>query len=195
MSLPRIVGVSGYAQHGKDSVADVLVETEGYTKVGFSYKMKEALVELNPSIPGMMHLNDLVRKEGWEGAKRSVEVRRLLQVFGSTLRELVGEDVWIEALARSVKGIYGPGPYAPKIVIPDVRFTNEAQWIRLVGGAIWKVTRPNFDSGVSNDDKTEREVPIINADEYFVNDLDLEYLQGNVKRYVESLNTFGEMYG
>ena len=39
-----IIGLTGYAQAGKDSVANSLVQNYGYTRVAFADKIKELLL-------------------------------------------------------------------------------------------------------------------------------------------------------
>ena len=49
---PRVtvIGIAGWARSGKDTIADYLVEKQGYTKISFSTPMKEAMYRLNPRI-------------------------------------------------------------------------------------------------------------------------------------------------
>lgn len=176
MKLPRIIGITGYAQHGKDTIAAVLSRELGYSRVALADKMKELLLRLNP-IVDQVHgstLAEVVNVEGWEAAKQNLEVRRLLQVFGTEVgREGLGEDVWIGALANGTKGFYGN---ERKIVIPDIRFTNEADFIRRCHGEIWGVVRPDFDNGlgVNGTHASERDIPLLlNGAEFVINNLAL----------------------
>lgn len=205
MSLPRIVGLTGYARHGKDSVAEVLVKY-GYERYALADSMKQALLVLDPYVIGNpdekgkaegpdgfwrpIRLSKLVRHKRWEGAKKEPEVRRLLQVFGTEVgRSMLGEDVWIEALVKSVPNFYSD--HGPRVVISDVRFLNEARFIRRCRGEVWKVVRPDFDNGVGVTHSSEREIAQIREDELFTNDLDLEYLQGSVRRYITARELHG----
>lgn len=176
MTLPRIIGITGYAQHGKDTVANVLVRELGYNRVALADQMKTAMATLNPILGqddggDILRLADIVAMVGWDEAKKSPEVRRLLQVFGTEVgRQMLGEDVWIEALVRNTKGFYAPSER--KIVIPDIRFQNEAQWVRRVG-ALWRVTRYDedsmFDNGIGVTHPSERDIPTLQVDLEFEN--------------------------
>jgi hypothetical protein len=175
MGLPRIIGITGYARHGKDTIASVLVRELGYSRVALADRMKELMLRLDPFIEDPFgpdeRLSDIVGRGGWEEAKDYSEVRRLLQVFGTEVgREGLGEDVWIEALAKSTKGFYGN---ERKVVIPDIRFTNEAAFIRRMHGEVWGVSRPNFDNGLgaNGTHASERDIPLLlqGADLSFVN--------------------------
>jgi hypothetical protein len=68
------------------------------------------------------------------------EVRRLLQELGVGMRELF-PSVWIRVLEHKLAHIL---PLADKnIVIPDVRFDNEAAWVMSEGGLLVRVVRWN----------------------------------------------------
>jgi len=173
MKLPRIIGITGYARHGKDTIASVLSRELGYSRVALADKMKELLLRLDPIILDDLRLAGLVESVGWEAAKGGFpEVRALLQRFGTEVgREGLGEDVWIQALANGTKGFYGN---ERKIVIPDIRFTNEADFIRRCHGEVWGVSRPEFDNGLgaNGTHASERDIPLLlqGAEYKFVND-------------------------
>ncbi len=137
-----IIGLSGYARSGKDTVAQFLVENYGYTRVAFADKIKQMLLELNPYVgigfSNHSHttLADLVTLSGWDGAKEHPEVRRLLQNLGVSARNYLNDEVWINAAL-------GTPTQNDGLVITDVRFTNEAEAIKKRGGQIWRVIRPN----------------------------------------------------
>ncbi len=65
------------------------------------------------------------------------EVRRLLQVMGTEVgRKLIHEDVWVWRLFNEIAE-------GERIVIPDVRFPNEARMIESQGGEVWRINRHN----------------------------------------------------
>jgi hypothetical protein len=66
--------------------------------------------------------------------------RELLQTLGTEWgRNLVNEDLWL-ILARQKLLSMGPG-----MVVSDVRFDNEAEWVRKLGGRIIHVKRDSAD--------------------------------------------------
>jgi hypothetical protein len=135
-----IVGLSGWARSGKDTAADYLVDNYGYTKFSFASPMKEAMYRLDPRIT----INELsntslrigVDVYGWEGLKeRSPDVRGLLQRFGTEVgREMFGQDFWVDYAMSQI-------PDGAKVVIADVRFPNEADAIKKLGGKVLRVER------------------------------------------------------
>ena len=132
-----IIGLSGYAQSGKDTVAEILVEEYGYTRVAFADIIKQAVYLLDPivNVSGM-RLRYFVDQNGWDEAKHLPEVRRLLQVMGSEVgRDLIDPSVWVEPTMSGLNK-------NDKVVITDVRFPNEYEAIRWAFGEIWRIERP-----------------------------------------------------
>jgi len=129
----QVIGISGYARSGKDTVAEKLAEV-GYVRGSFADAIREALYRLNPTV-GEELLKAKVDRLGWETAKAIPEVRELLQRFGTEVgREMFGDNIWIDYLFDSLSD-------GSKIVIPDVRYPNEADAITVLGGAVWRVER------------------------------------------------------
>ncbi len=144
----RVIGLSGYARSGKDTVADVLAKNHGFTKVSFAEPMRDALLVLNPIVHGeqgyFMRLADAIRIYGWEAYKESpysVEIRSLLQKFGTEVaREQFGEDFWVNLAIKRALEILNVGG---SVVFTDVRFLNEVAAVHNLHGEVWRVRRPN----------------------------------------------------
>jgi hypothetical protein len=131
-----VIGLSGYAQSGKDTVAQILVDNYGYKRVAFADAIRDAIYTLNPIMTGAnIRVADYVDELGWDTAKKHPEIRRLLQVMGTEVgRQLFDESVWIEKALGNVE----PGD---KIVVTDVRFPNEAKEIKWQFGEVWRINR------------------------------------------------------
>jgi hypothetical protein len=132
-----IIGLSGYAQSGKDTVAELLCLNYGFKRISFALPMRDAIYTLNPLVEGTNRIVDLVDEYGWDVAKANPEVRRLLQVFGTEVgRNLFGETFWIDqAFKRAAE--------YERVVFSDVRFPNEATAIQQRGGDVWRINRHN----------------------------------------------------
>ena len=119
-----IIGLSGYAQSGKDSTAELLCLNYGYERRAFADPMRHALMIINPKLDSITRLAEFVDDYGWEIAKKNPEVRRLLQVLGTDFgRKMIGDDVWLKMAMRDLR-------QDDKIVISDVRFPNELRIIK-----------------------------------------------------------------
>jgi len=91
-----IIGLSGYAQSGKDTVADVLVKEYGFERVTFADPIRKILYAIDPKINGNS-LVELVDDYGWDIAKKNPEVREMLQHLGYSARVHIYQDIWIMA--------------------------------------------------------------------------------------------------
>lgn len=170
-----IIGLSGYSKSGKDEVAKILVR-QGYTRIGIADGVKDFLYDLNPTVThpesGLRwSLRLLVDSKGWELVKDYPEVRGLLQRTATATREWLGEDVWINVLEGKFNAI-------DNVVVPDVRYPNELEWIKNQDGLVWKVTRPNL--GPRNDHESETALEGYFFEAYITNSRGLDYLERQV---------------
>jgi hypothetical protein len=166
----NLIGLTGYAQSGKDTVASILVEKYGYTRIAFADKIRDFLYGINPMVACSPtgYLQDLVNLVGWDKAKQEPQVRRLLQDLGISARELLDENIWITtALSKVDKDA--------RVVVTDVRFENEAMMIKLMGGQLWRVKRVGF--GPVNEHVSESELDGYKVNQIFVNNGTLEDLE------------------
>jgi hypothetical protein len=148
-----IVGLTGFAGSGKDTVAEILVQEHGFKRYAFADKLREMAYAINPIIVcrGINYrLAELVDAYGWDKAKREIAgVREFLQDLGVWHRDNVSEDFWVGLVAKKVSD-----EFPLRFVITDVRFPNEARWVREQWGQVWRVTRPGV--GPINDHVSEK---------------------------------------
>ena len=146
----RIIGLTGKMRAGKDTVADHLVSF-GYQRHSFAGAIKDEALIQNPAVVVDGHsvrLARLVEHVGWDAAKRSPEVRRVLQDVGRAGRN-IRPTFWVDQVERSLRE---PGHH----VVTDVRMPNEAHMVLSHGGVILRVVRPGHVDDVSHsDDITE----------------------------------------
>lgn len=170
-----IIGLSGYAQVGKDTVANYLVDNYGFVKVSFADPIREALLKLNPHVsdyPGLpnVKLSWIVKHSGWEEVKQSSPyVRSLLQRMGTEVgREMFGKDFWVnQGLLRAREH--------ENVVFADVRFPNEADAIIEHGGYVWRVEKENHFPVNNHESETSLD-KYDKFDEHIDNNLTLEDL-------------------
>ena len=67
-----LVGLSGYAQVGKDTVGKILVEKYGFERVSFADKLREVLYALDPTVRVAGALDDI----------EYVDLRYLVDTYG-----------------------------------------------------------------------------------------------------------------
>jgi hypothetical protein len=148
-----LIGLGYKARVGKDTVGDILVDKYGFTKVSFAQALKDLAIRIDPVIfqpaavnvgSGHGRLAHLVRTDGWENAKRYPEVRRYLQETGVGMRELFGDDVWVELLSKRLPWDNNRDAIEGFHVITDMRFPNEAAFVQMAQGKLVRIDRPNL---------------------------------------------------
>lgn len=172
--VKRVIGVTGKAGSGKDTVAGMIHElTCGRSeKIPFAKPMKDIA-----RLFGFTYtqLYDPVEKEKvdpfWE-----ISPRRFLQILGTEMfRGLFRDDVWLKMAERAIAS-------SPQdvIVISDVRFENEAAWLRAQGGTLVHVVGRATTTGETAH-SSEAGVQICEGDVILPNTGTLEQLREMVK--------------
>ena len=169
-----IIGISGYARSGKDTIAEYLCGKHGYKRIAFADALRNFVYEMNPLVNRENNIREIVDALGWDDAKTKPEVRQVLQDVGLAVRKQFGEDFWVKMALKDVA-------YTSNVVITDVRFPNEAQSIRDRDySQLWRVERP----GVGPINKHISETALDTWDSWdckFINDGSLESLEVAVK--------------
>lgn len=185
MQLPRLIGLAGYAQSGKDTVASRL---PGAVRIALADPIRSALLALNPLLPGPVRLVEALESVSgdWEALKRNPairdEFRRLMQAMGTEVgRNQIAERLWLDKATEQLKKV-APAP----VVITDIRFTNEAQWLQQMGGYLIEVSRPGI--GPANGHVSENPIPRHLIHAHIINDGTLEDLDGKIVSAVDQVN-------
>ena len=168
-----IIGLSGYAQSGKNTVADILVDHHGFIALAFADPIKALVYDINPKI-NSIEIQGMVNEYGWDIVKQDPEVRRLLQTTGEAGRQGIDEYLWVALTLSQIKD-----PHEGRYVITDVRFPNEASAISSQGGQLWRIERPGVDA--VNDHISETALDAWVFDETIVNDGTIEDLKKKIK--------------
>jgi hypothetical protein len=121
-----VIGICGHAGAGKSTLAQMLCDLLG----------EDAYVA-----PFAGPLKSVAHSLGWDGRKDR-KGRRLLQLLGTEVgRKCIHPDVWVRLWLEDAAESGG------HVVADDVRFGNEAQAIRDLGGVIVRVRRRATDPG------------------------------------------------
>lgn len=164
--MAKIIGVCGFAQTGKSTVGDLLVEHHGASVLSIGAMLNDLAVMINPKVSCKSRYADYVSERGYEGAKAAhPEIRDFLIRLGDALRSGLGEDVLIQAMLENARGL---------VVITNVRHDNEFAMIKQMGGEMWRVTRPGV--GPARDHPTETSHPAWQVDAELHNDSSIEEL-------------------
>lgn len=173
--MQHIIGLTGFAGAGKDTVADLLVTHARFRKLAFAdalraevangfgvsmQSLSDPLTKHNPTTALRMRraprdfLASVVLSLGvaspdhrtplsdeWLDEARTP--RQILQWWGTEYRRAQHVSYWTRTMVSRIVGYQREGE--KRFVITDVRFDNEAQMVRNLGGLLWQVTRPGCD--------------------------------------------------
>lgn len=139
-NLPRLVALSGAAGSGKTTAADYLIQHYGYTRFKFAGPLKDMLYAT-----GLTH-------DQIEGTCKEVPTeilcgrtpRYVMQTLGTEWgRDLIGHDIWVNIWQRRVTAFAAENPGA-RFVVDDMRFPNELEAVRQLGGTRITLHRPDL---------------------------------------------------
>lgn len=193
-----IIGISGKAQSGKDTVCKMIAYTIWYYNysqrlepfgiahykdhtyaiwgtdwihTSFANKLKQCLsVILNTNTVDVFESNEFKKSEiDWLG----ITVRELLQKFGTVIRNEVCNDFWVKACLKD----YEKGD---NWLISDTRFKSEAKGIKDLEGIIVRVNREGAGAG---NHISEVDLDDYQFDYVINNDGDMEDLLFKVKEF------------
>lgn len=136
----KLIGITGKARSGKDTAASYLAHKLGLIQYSFATPMKTA-------IKAMLGLSDEHMDGDLKDAKipwLGVSPRRIMQTLGTEWgRETIREDLWVVLAHRQWDQINSPAEdtFHTGMIVPDVRFEDEADFIRRNGGLMIHIKR------------------------------------------------------
>lgn len=183
IKMPRLIGIKGLAGHGKDTVANFITDyfsSSVTIRMSFAEPLKE-MVSLITGIPKQ----DIDSHKTTYLPEYGMTVRSLLQKVGTdAMRNQVHQNIWVNIAERQLPSI----PDHQVVVIPDVRFENEMQFIRRYQGLILQVDRPGvFDKEIHGHVSESGQSDMSSADYIIVNDCSLEELRTRVYGLLEAV--------
>lgn len=130
-----LIGFTGFARVGKDTAAEALIK-EGFEQCAFADVLKEQCSQMLATIGLYPDFRDPQQKEEW---------RDFLVFWGRRMRQL-DENYWIDKLVEDIGGFR-----KRDIVITDVRYLNEVDFILQKGGSVYWIYRPGY--GPANEEE------------------------------------------
>lgn len=162
MKSPNILGLTGPAGSGKDTVADLLVVHAGFVKLAFADPLRSEITNAYTLDP--QHLTQRETKEhplsalalsrclsdGFVarmiimhtlgGQRLDLDAprspRQIMQWWGTEYRRHQHSRYWIAHMQARINAHPGRD-----IVITDCRFEDEVDLVRHSGGQLWQITR------------------------------------------------------
>lgn len=147
----KIVGITGPAGVGKDTVADFLVARYGYTKVSMAGPLKAGL--------GAMGFPEPLNRDDKEKLIPgfSFTWREAAQRLGTEFGRALDPDIWVKVMAQRLRRA------GDRIVISDIRFENEAATIRANGGVVLHLRGRAADLGANANHASEAGIEVFTS--------------------------------
>jgi energy-coupling factor transporter ATP-binding protein EcfA2 len=181
MNGRNVIGITGRFGSGKSTLAELLAELiPGARVTALADELKEDVHAMLGRQLGTA-FEDVADDRAALEALKGESLGPIYQGYGELCRCLYGEIYWIERLCRRLDRLDIERP-----IVADVRYPNEARWVRSTGGIVIAVTGPCRREGDrrSTDHPSERYVEEIAASAVVVveNYGDLAALRDDARR-------------
>jgi hypothetical protein len=173
-----LIGLAGQIASGKTTAATYMLEKYGFVRTAFASPLKETMVSLFELSTNQV--TDLAMK-GVIDPRYGKTPRELMQLFGTEcVRNHIHPDFWVMKMRWQLQR-YKTSEVS-RVVIDDVRFDNEADLIRDMGGTVVHLYR--MDNPHTGKDSHVSEEPIHMYQE------DASISAGSPEELISSLDLF-----
>ena len=143
--MKKIIGVCGLKGAGKDTIGDIICKNDdSFVKMSFADTLKDITAILMGWDRELLQGSTIESREWREKADdywsdkfgKMITPRIILQQLGTeVLRNHFLQSIWVDSLKKKIMNS------DKNIVITDVRFPNEIDMIKELGGTIYRVER------------------------------------------------------
>ena len=164
-----VLGLVARAAAGKDSCADVLVQTRGFARLAFADALRDEVVTAFAIDPAVL-LDRQTKERPIDGLQirrasdqrfidratalgfdlwRPRSPREIMRLYGTEYRrQLDGDNYWIERANERVNTLLASGHR--RICFTDVRYPNEGGYItQCLDGELWRIRRSIADKAAA----------------------------------------------
>lgn len=184
MIFPNIIGIAGYARTGKDTFGSILIKE--LKNVGLSAKKLSLAFELKSDLDSF-----LIQKFGisafTEDPKEKNFIRPLLICYGTDLMRKKNPEYWIKKLQKTIDINNNHGIIS---VVCDIRFVNEASWLKQNGGILAHLKRDGIVPADKNEERNDdllREVSEFPIDWKFYTEDQIIERDNIVKKFINEV--------
>lgn len=154
--MQKIIGLVGQAGSGKDTIGEAIINRLRSNNIlsrrfAFGDNLKSVASILTGVNINSFH--DQYKKENFtvNVNGRFINLRTLMQELGTDiLRNYFGPNIWVNSLSRSF--LFDSCRFP---VITDVRFKNEAEFVKNNGGVLIKIDNPYLSKKSTHISETE----------------------------------------
>jgi len=183
-----IIGVLGKKNSGKDTVADYLVQYHKFKKISFAEPVKE----ICKLMFGFNHDQLYGNEKEAISEKFGFSPRMAMQTIGTDLFRndivkylpSIEDKCWIYAVKNKIDNIRNEDTYQ-HIVISDVRFQNELNFVHQLNGKIIKLIRGES----KNDFHSSEDIDsVVGYDTLIINDYSFDDLYKEIDVIMDLMN-------
>lgn len=193
-----IIGLCGFKGSGKDTIADYLVEKKGYVKVAFADFIRNALKELFNWTDEAFSPENKEQVDPYWG----VTPRKMCQEIGTEFlrfhcKDFISLDFTLPNgepyqgtfhIKRINQNIIKLLDENKNIIFSDIRFQDELDYIKKLGGIIIRVNRPQNTQNEFSGHISELNITNLNnVDIEFYNDTTINSLYKKIDTTVEHI--------
>lgn len=168
-----VVGITGKAGSGKDTVADFLVREHGFQKLSFATVLKKMLATAGMPEPANREDKEAIIP-GFTFTWRDAA-----QKLGTEWGRALDNDIWVMAIEKYISMTEEKRGHRPRFVLSDVRFENEAVLIRRRGSLLHVFGR-EADLGASAGHASEAGIEFADGDQYIDNSDTFDVTKGRL---------------
>lgn len=179
--LPPIIAITGTIGSGKSTLLKHLVDKYGYVEMNFADALKE-----------IGAIFGFTNEQLYGTQKQKLEIHEKWNISARTFLQKVGTEIFRDSLPKAIPAMvftYGVWvdilqqrytKLGKRIVIGDLRFLNEARFVRDNGGIIVRTLRNNKVSSASG-------VEFKHASELELNSIDPNFIIDNDKYSIKEV--------
>lgn len=168
--MKQVIGICGKINSGKSTVAEILKDKHDYVLLSFADILKD-IVSTMFLYPRHLLQGDTIESRDYREKIDPVWAKNLdkpnwtprmaLQFVGTEIiRDTLCKDYFIRVLEMKINALG-----KKRIVCPDVRFINEMEFIKSIGGEIWYISR----QGIQTQTQTHASENDISIDNELIN--------------------------
>ena len=180
-----ILGLAGRAGAGKDTCADVLCQAHQFYRMAFADALRKEIIDAFGIDASVFDVSLKERKAAALAIGRCSDAdfmslmvkrgetitaprspREIMRWWGTEYRRAQNLVYWLDKASQEVNEAVRRG--YRRVVITDVRFRNEADFVRYYNGQVWMIDRADANAAPA-DHQSEIELALIHPDSVIQN--------------------------
>lgn len=133
----KLIGLSGKMGSGKNYIAEKVIAPY------FADKYNILIIGFGDQVKNELYARDEKLTYDLLYDNKTFESRKKLQEYATENgRDKYNKDMWVRGLDIQIETFAKRSPKLPMIIVCDVRFINEANYIRNKGGILFRIKAP-----------------------------------------------------